>query len=372
MIKKRKAVTVFLDLSKAFDTVDRSILLRRLEELGVRGGSLKWFKSFLTGRQQYINDNGTKSSLTEVECGVVQGSILGPTLYNCYINNIKDLPFHGTLYLYADDIVLIYSDTQLSQLQRLINSDLNLLKKWMDQHKLTVNTAKTKYMLFNSPRHSSLNVYYNDERIELVEVFKYLGIWLDKGLKWVEHITRLTKKLAQVAGIFRKISHLIPDRTKRNLYHSLFHSHIIYGIAIWGAANQTTLKPLQIVQNKAIKNLFGFHPRTPTSLIHQTCRLLTVENLYNATASSHVHQMLSDSIHTITILTTGAERHHHLTRRRQHLTTIRSNTTTFGKNAALHKATSVYNRLPENLKELNLSNFKIQIKRLMLNEQELL
>ncbi|XP_055542976.1 uncharacterized protein LOC129728552 [Wyeomyia smithii] len=215
--KKEKVAAVFLDLSKAFDTCDKRILLRRFSELGINGSSQRWFKSFLNQRQQYVSDKGFDSVLHSVEYGVVQGSILGPTLFNCYVN-LKDIPLHGTLFMYADDIVLVNATTSTEQLQTLINEDLERLLRWMNQHKLTLNAAKTKYMLFNDNMGSTLNILYNGEQIELVQNFKYLGVWFDSELKWTYHIRELNKKLSQVAGVFKKISDCIPIETKRNLY----------------------------------------------------------------------------------------------------------------------------------------------------------
>ncbi|XP_055632861.1 uncharacterized protein LOC129773291 [Toxorhynchites rutilus septentrionalis] len=119
--RKEKVAAVFLDLSKAFDTCNRKILLRRLNELGVKGKSCKWFRDFLDNRKQYLYDKGISSSQHPIDFGVVQGSTLGPTLFNCYINNLKDLPLHGILFMYADDIVLIYTGANCNELQQLIN-----------------------------------------------------------------------------------------------------------------------------------------------------------------------------------------------------------------------------------------------------------
>lgn len=367
--RKQKVAAVFLDLSKAFDTCDRQILLRRLNELGVKGRSCAWFRDFLKNRKQYLCDNGIRSTQHFVDFGVVQGSTLGPTLFNCYINNLKDLPLHGMLFMYADDIVLIYAETSCEELQRLINEDMIALHRWMNQHKLTVNISKTKYMLFNVPRTHDIEVYYGGSTIERVEVFKYLGVLLDEQLKWKEHISGLSSKLAQVAGVFRKISDLVPVDTKRNLYFTLFHSHLVYGILVWGTANTTALKSLQTVQNKAIKNLFGYHRRTSTAFIHSKHNILTVKNVYVCAACMHIHRILHGGIHTNTTLNRIYEQHQHNTRGRDLLITNRRYTTTFGQNSAVNRATALYNELQHELKVLPENSFKFKLKALLLNEQ---
>lgn len=367
--QKQKVAAVFLDLSKAFDTCDRKILLRRLNELGVRGKSCKWFRSFLSNRKQYVCDVGISSSEQFIEFGVVQGSTLGPTLFNCYINNLKDLPLHGMLFMYADDIVLIYAAASCKELERLINEDLTALHVWMNQHKLTVNISKTKYMLFNVPKTSNIEVLYGDNCIERAEVFKYLGVLMDEKLKWNEHISKLCAKLAQTAGVFRRISDLVPLETKRNLYYTLFHSHLTYGILVWGTANKTALKSLQKIQNKAIKNLFGYHRRTSTVFIHAKHSLLSVESLYASAACAHVHRILHGSVHTNTTLSRLHDQHHHNTRGRDRLISRRRCTTTFGQNSAINRATALYNNLQQDIKILSQNCFKIKLKTILLNNQ---
>ena len=309
------------------------------------------------------------SELQVVDYGVVQGSIVGPTLFNCYVNNLKDLQLHGTLFMYADDIVLVYAATTTEDLQSKMNEDLVQLHCWMNQHKLTVNIQKTKYMLFNESSRTQCTVSYGDECIERVYIFKYLGVWLDSDLKWEIQIGKLNNKLSQVAGIFKKISPVVPDETKKMLYFSLFHSHLVYGIAVWGTAGSSLIGQLQTTQNKAIKNLFGYRRRTATAFIHTRNRLLTVGSTYSAAACNHIHKILRGSIHTNTVLGRGVDRHQHFTRGRGNLTANRINTTTFGQHSALYKATMLYNALPEDFKGLRSSQFKKNLKNKLFEEQ---
>lgn len=367
---KESVAAIFLDLSKAFDTCDRKILIRKLSEMGVRGRSMQWFRNFFKNRSQFVQDNFVTSSNRYVEHGVIQGSTLGPTLFNCYVNNLKDVSLCGTLFMYADDIVLIYVANSYERLQRNINDDLCVLGDWMNLHKLTVNTGKTKYMLFNVPKCIKLEICYDGNALERVDTFKYLGVWFDSELKWTEHISKLGAKLAQIAGVFKRIGNLLPRNTKRLVYYTLFHSHLVYGILIWGTASKSAIKPLQIIQNKAIKNLFGYHRRTSTAFIHTEHQLLMVENVYTTSACLHIHKILGNAVHSNTVLSRVSQRHQHHTRARANLSINRCNTTRFGKNSVLNKATSRYNNLSEDFKSLAVDNFKLRLKRSLLQNQD--
>ena len=165
------ACALFLDLSKAFDTVDRNILIKKLDHYGIRGPPLELLKSYLTNRKQFTMVNGKKSSQFSIDIGVPQGSILGPLLFLIYIN---DLPLVSDLItkLFADDTCLVFSSKDLNLLQIKINSEILKIENWLHSNKLSLNHQKTKFMLIHSKRsHLDLNLYINDNKIEQVNSF---------------------------------------------------------------------------------------------------------------------------------------------------------------------------------------------------------
>ena len=142
---------IFLDLQKAFDTVNHDILLMKLEHYGIRGISLDWFKSYLSGRKKYVSVNGSNSSFCNVTCGVPQGSVLGPLLFLIYIN---DLPYASSklaFYLFADETNIYYESENLDLLQRVVNKELKKVKMWLDTNQLALNIDKTNFVIFESP-----------------------------------------------------------------------------------------------------------------------------------------------------------------------------------------------------------------------------
>lgn len=210
-------VAVFIDLKKAFDAVYRCRLLKKLQNIGIIGTSHNWFKSYLSSRLQYVELEYTKSSLESIDEGVPQGTRLAPDLFNIYINDIEKIELSGTLFLYADDIVITYSNSNIEQIEGHINSDLIKLNKWMETNKLTVNTDKTKYMVFNRTNDTKLNIFYMGKPLQQVNNFKYLGVTLDKHLSWESQIKKIVSGLSSICGLFRKISSYVPMSSKLSI-----------------------------------------------------------------------------------------------------------------------------------------------------------
>jgi retron-type reverse transcriptase len=164
----RKEVTagVFLDLSKAFDTLNHEILLAKLQHYGINGLALKWIKSYLLGRKQFVQFKESRSSEQTIVCGIPQGSILGPLLFILYINDISNASTLTESLTFADDTSVFYSHSDPNYLESVMNEELQMFDVWMKCNKLSVNIKKPNYVIFKSSKkkipHNFLFCYGNE------------------------------------------------------------------------------------------------------------------------------------------------------------------------------------------------------------------
>ena len=215
--------SIFLDLQKAFDTVNHKIFLQELEHYGITGKVLGWFRSYLSGRSQYVVVNGHSSEILPVTCGVPQGSLLGPLLFLIYVN---DLPYVSKIlkfYLFADDTSIYYDSENLITLQKTVNRELRKVRKWLEENRLSLNIGKTNHVIFHS--HAKridefIQIKLGRKPIKRVHHIKYLGVLVDSTLSWKPHVTELSEKLAKSVGIFFKIRHYVTLETLKLLYYS--------------------------------------------------------------------------------------------------------------------------------------------------------
>ena len=280
---KRLGCGIFIDLQKAFDTVNHRILLSKLEHYGVRGCALEWFKSYLSDRKQYVSVNGSNSNLLPITCGVPQGSVLGPLLFLIYINDLPNASKKLTFYLFADDTNIYYESKDLSNLIKIVNKELRLVKKWLDANKLSLNIDKTNYIIFHSSSvkvPSGPDIKIGKKHIKRVKFVKFLGLLLDEHLSWKYHLCELSKKLARTCGLFFKIRNLLPLDVLICLYNALFLSFLQYGLIVWGQTYASYVDPIFKLQKKAVRAI-SFQPRMSPSLpIFNDFKLLKLSEIF--------------------------------------------------------------------------------------------
>ena len=225
MNRKENTISVFLDLSKAFDPVNHNILLRKLEFYGIRGLALQWFKNYLTGRKQYVLYNNTQSSKQYITCGVPQGSVLGPLLFLIYINDIPKCLKHSKSIVFADDTTIFASCNNMNTLHNNMNDDLANLINWFKANMLSLNIAKTNYLLFPSSKlvnvGGNMKLYAGADEIIRNECCKFLGIIIDDKLGWLDHINSINIKLSRSLYILNSVKNMLPNYILRKLYYTM-------------------------------------------------------------------------------------------------------------------------------------------------------
>lgn len=282
--------------------------MNKLEKIGVRGQTLNIFDNYLKERTQSIKIEDYVSEKLPLTYGVPQGSVLGPTLFLAYINQLclLNIP-HCTITTYADDTALIIEGKTWDEARLNAEIALSFVMTWLTNNLLTLNINKTSFILFTaspaSIRHiaSSFSIKIhscNDSNncccsfLTRVTNIKYLGILIDESLSWQPHIQNLTSRVRKLIYIFKLLRDSATHKVLTTVYNALAQSILSYGIVAWGGAPKTTLLQLERAQRAILKVMIRKHYRYPTADLYFDCKVLTVRKLFILQSALRSHKLL--------------------------------------------------------------------------------
>ena len=290
---------VFLDLKKAFDTANHSILLKKMEHYGFRGLALDWFTNYLSNRKIFVSINGMDSSPKSLDVGVPQGSVLGPLLFLLLINDLPLATPTLKVLLFADDTTFQLSGKNIDELFSCLNEELTRASEWFKCNKLTLNISKTKYMIFrakNMPLDNSISLKIGNETLERygedcnTKSFKFVGIQLDEFFTWKHHISVIRKKIACANFKINQCKNFISTKPRLMLYNSMIKPHYEYGCMIWGGASEKELRGLIVLQKKCIRNICNERKFAHTNLLFHRLSVLKFKDLFTLNCSIFMYK----------------------------------------------------------------------------------
>ena len=368
---------VMIDLQKAFDTVDHQILCNKLQAMGVP--NIKWFQSYLTGRKQLVNVNGTESNLADIRCGVPQGSILGPLLFLCYVNDMSiSINTDCKLLLYADDSTIMFSHKNPEFISEKLGKELETCSEWLIDNKLSLHLGKTECILFGPKRKlksvSEFKIKCNSHVIKSQTSIKYLGIDLDQNLSGETTANSIIKKInSRLRFMYRK-ANCLSVATRKTLSMALIQCHFDYSCSSWYAGTSQALKnKLQVAQNKTIRFIKSMGPR---SSIKQTelssLGFLNVNTRLKQLRLNHAFKIFHNKCPSYlkNNFVKINEHHQYNTRSRQY-NYVTPKIKGIESTSFFHNAIQDWNSLPEWIKSSkDIQNFKKEVKRHLTHTSE--
>ena len=347
-------IGVFLDLAKAFDTVNHEILLKKLEHYGIRGIALEWFKNYLTNRKQIIKYKSEKSESLTIKCGVPQGSVLGPLLFLIYMNDISRSSEILSIILFADDTNLFFSHKNLFTLNETMNRELSKIASWLSANKLSLNIKKTHFIIFKSRGKKSnqhVSIIINNQEIEQVKCTKFLGLYIDDEFTWKYHIDQVASKISKMTGILAKARHYLSLKTLQTIYDTMVYPYLTYCNIVWASTYPSRLKSLFMLQKKIVRIMTFAKYKENSKPLFLSLKILNIYELNIYLMALFMYSYFNENLPSYfnNYFKLNEMIHSHNTRTASNLF-IDYKRTNYGKFSLKFRGAQIWNKLPKDLK----------------------
>lgn len=350
---REKILSIFIDFQKAFDSISHKKLLLKLQSAGVRGVALEFMKSYLDRRTSVVRINNCLSDPATIKFGVPQGTVLGPILFIIYINDIFKLKLRGSVICFADDTCINVKAGTWSELFKIAESDINLIKQWTDFNLLTMNISKTNYLTYSlnkkgQPKNLEIRIKDSDHVLTKVSEITYLGVIIDENLKWQSQISKTITRIRRTIYKFRELRKYLNTQILRQVYYAIIQSVLQYAISAWGGANFTLIQQLERTLQILIRVALRKNRRYSSNLLYSEFNVPTINITYKRSLLAHVGKLTESQLPI-----TSVESHSYGTRSKTdcRLSHIQVNKSVM-YHSPLFSAIKYFNELPLQIKQL--------------------
>lgn len=366
-----------LDFSAAFDVIHHGLLINKLILYNFRDNAVELMKSYLGDRKQCVQYNGTISDIVDLQCGLPQGSCLGPLLYSIFVNDLPYTLKNAHMEVYADDTTIWVAGGNEVSVNRLLQEDITLVSNWIRDNRLKLNVSKTKSIRLVSRNgvkpEPNLKLLAYGTDIEQVREVKLLGVIIDERLSFSSHINKIVSKMGRTISMVRRGAHLLSASAVQLVLQTLVLSCLDYCPVIWSSATKQDRKRLQVAQNRAARLALGCSNRKNVEWMNEALSWLTVDQrlayslttfLFNVYRVGKLQKLLSQLQLTV-------DRHSHATRiaSNEHFT-LPLPRTNARKRTVMYRAASQWNKLPPNIIKIsNKWRFKKTLKKAMIDKE---
>lgn len=348
---------LFLDLRRAFETIDRQMLLQKLERYGIQGKALQWIKSYLFGRSQTTKFNNSHSTLLDTKFGVPQGTVMGPNFFVIYINDVIQHIHNCNIQLFADDTLIYFVGSNMREIVPRINEDMKNLASWLSKNNLCLNVGKTKFMVIRNIGNQldviqHPGILIDGQKIEQVKEFKYLGVIIDEHLTFSKQAEYITSKIARKVNVLGRMRRTLSQWSKTTLYKTLIMPHFNYCPTILFLLNNSEIETMQKRQNQALRVILDTNRYTSIKSMLDATGILSVRQSICLNTLIFIFKMVHGLLpgHLLENCISVRTIHNYETRNADNFYIRRVPRTSDQKNL-FHKGLKLYNELPNNVKD---------------------